>query len=398
MKWLTDALNVAKKASTQATAKAPASQQPASRARGATPAKAAPAKAAPKERGAAPAPRSTGLRAASGWNPNNAIASAQRAEQEARAKTTKAAGEMFKVDPTERDPGFGRQATVANVRFRPTSGIDPAAAMQMKATNEGTPRAKLEKQRAEAVAEEKAQPREWKDVRAKELTDDEYLALSPRQRAAVQFNTGLLAASASDKSTGGDAATRNYLSGLDLLEDGTDVDAYLKLDRAVGMSIISKLDDKGTRQSSAESLRWAQGIPGAAPRAASFSAAMDSAGLAADAMALRMSNGMTGLGPGAAQAPGFGDSTREGVLRQAYDFMVDSQYDMTSQDIADGLLQLNAANTTDVTTQELWDFTKRQLDAVDFGAVRGRGTGTVAHSNPEITPLSVADIRARYGL
>lgn len=285
-------------------------------------------------------------------------------------------------------------ATVLNLSptgQTPTTQLDPGPPK--------TPAEKLAERRAEAVEAERNQERAWTQVAARELTDDEYLALTPRQRAAVQFNTGLVAASAADKAAGGDANTRSYLTGLELLEDDTDVDAFLKLDRAIGDSILNKLDDTATRQSSAESLRWAQGIPGAAPNAKRYSEAMDSAVMSADAMALKLSNGVGSLLPGAqTQGAGFGESARDSVLRRAYEIMVDSAVEHSPQTIADGLATLNANNGTDVAPQELWDFLGRQLDAADFAALSSRTAPTVPVEDATITPLSVADIRARYGI
>lgn len=238
-------------------------------------------------------------------------------------------------------------------------------------------------------------PRNPGRANIRELTDDEYLALTPRQRAAVQYNTGLVAAANADRADGtGTEQTAAFLSELDLPTE--DLDAFLRLDRAIGDNVLRQLEDPTTRAQSAESRRLARGNAAAAPESTLFGAAQDQAAQAADAMALRLANGYTGL-RGQTQAPGMTDSTRDQVLRMAWDFMVDSSVEQSPEDIALGLSQLNANMGTDIAPQELWDFARLQLDAADFGALRNADV-TVPVTDATIVPLSVADIRARYGI
>lgn len=229
-----------------------------------------------------------------------------------------------------------------------------------------------------------------------QLTPEQYAGLSARQQAGVLYNTELAAARSADRGTGDDANVRGFLTELDLAP-ASDDDRLLGLDQAISNGILSRLDDATTRQQSAESLRYARGDESAAPRAAEFSRASGAAAQAADVMANRLSTGgFVGL-RGTTQAPGFGDSQRDAALRLAYDLMVDSSVQQSPDDIAAGLATLNEANGTDISPQELWDFTNLQLRAADFGSLRG-GQATVPVSDPSITPLSVQEIRQRYGL
>jgi len=395
MNWLRDTwreVTTGGKAKTETYNREPAAPRPASSGSrssrgGAIPA----APAAP----AAP-PKQTGMRPGSGWAPSTAATTQRRSAPNERAVAPVTRARAVTPLQTTKN-SFGQPGTL-----RASSGLDPSEAARNFAEEQKLrtpPEEKMSQLRKEAKAAE-AQPvnREWQDATTRELSTDEYLALSPRQKAAVQFNTGLTTASATDRKTGGDAATRAFLSELSLLDDSTDVDAFLKLDRAIGEAVLSKLEDKTTRQQSAESLRLSQGIPSGAPNARRFSDSMNAAGTAADAMALKLANGVDTLRPGTAQAAGFSGNLRDTVLTTAYEMMVDSAYNETPDQIAEGLAMLNATNGTDISPQELWDFTKRQVDAVDFGAVRGKAGATVPVTNTTITPLSVQDIRARYGL
>lgn len=233
------------------------------------------------------------------------------------------------------------------------------------------------------------------DADVRELSDDEYLALTPRQRAAVQYNTALVSAANADRAEGtGTTQTAAFLSELDLPTQ--DLDAFLRLDRAIGDSVLRSLEDPTARAQSAESRRLARGNVAAAPQSERLARAQDAGANAADAMALRLANGWTGL-RGGQQAPGMTDSTRDQVLRMAWDFMVDASVEQSPEDIAEGLSQLNANMGTDIAPQELWDFARLQLDAADFGALRNADV-TVPVTDATIVPLSVADIRARYGI
>src|SRR5690606_34282364 len=192
----------------------------------------------------------------------------------------------------------------------------------------------------------------FRSVEVRELTDDEYLALTPRQRAAVQYNTGLVQAAEADRA--GDRSTTNvqsYLSELDL--PAQDLDAFLRLDRAIGDNVLRALEDPTARSQSAESRRLARGNAAASPLSRLTAAGQDAAANAATALQTRLANGFTGL-RGDAQAPGMTDSMRDQVLRMAWDFMVDSSVEQSPQDIAEGLSQLNANMGTDIAPQELW--------------------------------------------
>lgn len=224
-------------------------------------------------------------------------------------------------------------------------------------------------------------------VNFREMSDEDFLALNPAQRAAVRYNTALEDADNADRAAGPGVSTakQELLSSIGMAD--VDVDAFLRLDRAISDSVLRQLGNVAPAPDMAqptvanERLKDAQAISNAA----------------AATLGTRGANGYLGL-TGEQQAPGFSNSADDGVLRQAYDFMVDSQYDpMSGDEIAQGLADLNAANGTSVTPQQLWDFAKIQLDAADFGALSNAEV-RVPTSDPNITPLSVAEIRARYGI
>lgn len=283
--------------------------------------------------------------------------------------------------------------------------------------------------RKKAAAEREKRLQEWQDYREEQqqlardamsgrrglapntnaLTTAEYQALSPRQQAGVQFNTGLVEAVAADRAAGRgeDTATRDYLGDLGLsvgpAGSATSIDSYLGLDAAISDSVLKRLDNSALRRNDASSLRYARGNETAAPAAVRRSEARSAAATATDAIIEQLRNGNVGglSQRGQAKNPalaGTGTNPRDGVIQQAYQFMIDPQYDMTAQDVATGLAQMNQANGTDVTPQEVWDFVGTQLDAVDMAKSRGDKAATVTTLDSSITPLSVADIRARYGL
>jgi hypothetical protein len=213
----------------------------------------------------------------------------------------------------------------------------------------------------------------------RELTDEEYLALTPRQKAAVQYNTGLVSAAQQDReegATGSTAVAAGFLS--DLGQTPGELDAFLRLDRAIGDHILQRMEWAPENQDDR------------------VDAAQQTVVAAAPAIQSRLSQGYTGL-RGDTMRPGTTDSPRDQVLQMAWNFMVDSGVEQTPEDISIGLGQLNANMGTDIAPEELWDFARMQLEAVDVGRLANTDV-TVPVTDATIVPLSVADIRARYGL
>lgn len=239
-----------------------------------------------------------------------------------------------------------------------------------------------------------------------EMTPEAYAALTPRQKAAVQFNTGLLDASRRDDEAGNTEATTNFLTQLGLeSRSEQELNRFLQLDRLIGDSILAQLTD------SARGERNRSGPHGsmADPQTARADSRLALAGRATDRAALayadQLRNTGGGFGAEAAEGSGFGSSDRDKVIQVAYMNMVDSALDLSPQDVAEGIAQLNEHNGTDVTPQEVWDFLAANLDAATYQS-RGRGepvaplpsVDPVTGEPVTITALDVAEIRRRNGL
>ncbi len=329
----------------------------------------------------------------------------------AGVKRQEAELDRYRVDPqlTGAEAAAQQQQMVgraAMARLDPTLQVTPKTPVMERSERAG----ELERAEQAERAAANAAPKPQIKTNVRELTDEEYLALTPRQRAAVQFNTGLVGASRADEQAGGTANTESFLSSIDLAPEG-DLDAYLSLDRAIGTSILARLDDPAARQQSAEARRWARGTPGAAPQSEEFASARSNADRAATAMMDALGRGYTGLGQtqgstsvadalagGAVSGrAGFGTAPRDVVIQQAFDAMIASDANFTPEQVANGIANLNDMNGTDVDPQEVWDFAKLRLDAADMAQLAGENF-VLPVTDATIVPLSAADIRARYGI
>ena len=101
--------------------------------------------------------------------------------------------------------------------------------------------------------------------------------------------------------------------------------------------------------------------------------------------------------------PGFGNTVEDAMIQDIYLQMIDSSKNWTTQDIVAGIAADNAAMGTNVTPEQVWDFTRANVEAVEFGSLGSRqeqlrGSGVNLATGIEITPLDIAEIRARYGL
>lgn len=234
------------------------------------------------------------------------------------------------------------------------------------------------------------------------LTPSEFNRLSPRQQAAVEFNTGLVSAHES-----GEEGVRRYLTQLGLEEPSEEeMDSFLQLDRLITESVLEKLDDVQTTQQSAESLRWARGGPGA-ENSRRHSDALSSANLAAELMAdLMRARGQQGLEAStrpAREGAGWSETPRDQVIRNAWYTMADASYDMDWEDVVAGVNMLNAEAGTDVDPTEVANFARMQLSSQEFDTAGGRTPRLdIPAVNPftelEIIPMEAAQIRRRYGL
>ena len=235
------------------------------------------------------------------------------------------------------------------------------------------------------------------------LTPEQYAALSPRQQAAVQFNTGLIDAGRADAETGGVDATRDYLARFNITRDEKELTSFLRLDDLVGDSILRKLDDLTARQDSASSLRWARGDEKAAGDSARFLRARGSSDAAAEAISINLSSTGNPLLSGGTPLAGFGNTDRDNVVKFAFTNMVDSRWNMTWDDVVSGLNQLNTNFGTDVSPDELWQYAGAAVGSVDFARAGNREANVYNMTTPDpedkdFTPIDAAEIRRRYGL
>ena len=233
------------------------------------------------------------------------------------------------------------------------------------------------------------------------LTPEEYAALSPRQQAAVQFNTGLIDAGRADAETGGVDATRDYLARFNITRDEKELSSFLRLDDLVSDSILRKLDDLTARHDSASSLRWARGDENAAGDSARFLRARGSSDAAAEAISLNLSSTGNPTMSGGTPLAGFGATERDNVIKFAFTNMADSRGTATWADIVSGLEQLNVNFGTDVSPDEVWQYASAAVNSVDFARAGSREADVYNMTTPadkEYTPLDTAEIRRRYGL
>ena len=235
------------------------------------------------------------------------------------------------------------------------------------------------------------------------LTPEEYAALSPRQQAAVQFNTGLIEAGRADAETGGVDATRDYLARFNITRDEKELTSFLRLDDLVSDSILRKLDDVTARHDSASSLRWARGDEKAAGDSARFLRARGSSDAAAEAISINLSSTGNPLLSGGTPLAGFGSTDRDNVVKFAFTNMVDSRWNMTWDDVVSGLNQLNTNFGTDVSPDELWQYAGAAVGSVDFARAGNREANVYNMTTPDpedkdFTPIDAAEIRRRYGI
>lgn len=248
----------------------------------------------------------------------------------------------------------------------------------------------------------------------REMTQQDFEKLTPRQRAAVMYNSQLVRTVEKDQAKGESKRTEKFLSDLGI-EVGNDIDEFLQLDRAIDSNIISLLDSKDARQDSADSMRYARREEDA-KRAFGFDRATGFSGRAGEALANNMlARGELSLrGDKGPTSAGYSNDLRDQALRRGYTLMVDADTEQTLDDVKQGLATMNEMNGLDITLDELLDFTRLQLDTVELAQTSDRRVSftnpTTGKSKPvtggirvpvwdeSVTPLSVKEIRKRYGL
>lgn len=238
-----------------------------------------------------------------------------------------------------------------------------------------------------------------------QMSQEDYDALTDRQKAVVQFNTGMLEAAALDDEAGNTDATTEYLARLGIeTRSDRELDEFLQLDRLITESILEKLGDKNALLDSASTMRWARGDIDAAGDGRRVDQARSIGEIMAPELALSLATtGSTSLMPGQAPRPGYGTSLNDMTVQEAYLNMIDSRFELTPKDIAEGIATANAARGSTTTPQDVWDYLSQQLAAVEFGR-KGDEPGRLLAPETDpvtgetFTALDVAEIRRRYGL
>ena len=238
------------------------------------------------------------------------------------------------------------------------------------------------------------------------LTQQEYEALSPRQQAAIQFNTGLVAAARSDHETrtGSTENTEAFLESVGITpDDERDLNRYLNLEYLISPETIALMDDPANGiQTPTSSLGH---VPGEiTPGQQLVSDAREHSLIIGNILSNRLATSGSGTLVGEhTPLPGFGNTVEDAMIQDVYLQMIDSSKNWTTEDIVAGIAADNAAMGTNVTPEQVWDFTRANIESVELGSLGSRqeklrGSGVNLATGIEITPLDIAEIRARYGL
>lgn len=243
-------------------------------------------------------------------------------------------------------------------------------------------------------------------LNATQMTQQDFEALSPRQQAAIQFNTGLVTASRQDHETrtGTTENTEAFLASVGITPTSErDLNKYLNLEYLISPETIALMDDPANAiQTPTSSMGHTPGeiTPGQQLVA---DARKNSEIIAKSISNSLATSGLRTTTGGNAPIPGFGNTVEDAIIQDVYLQMIDSSKNWTTQDIVEGIAADNAAMGTNVTPEQVWDFTRANVEAVEFGSLGSRqeqlrGSGVNLATGIELTPLDIAEIRARYGL
>ena len=237
-----------------------------------------------------------------------------------------------------------------------------------------------------------------------ELTQQQYEALSTRQQAAIQFNTGLTNAARADhkKRDGSTANTEKFLESMGITpRSEAELNRYLNLDMLISPSTIAAMDDpaNGVQKPTSSMGHVAGEIT---PQQQAVTDARRHSEIVAKVISQRLGQGGT-YREGSAPLPGFGNTPTDVVIQDAYLQIIDSSKDWTTKEVVAGIAEMNAQAGTDVTPQQVWDFTRANLQSVEFGSLGSRkeqlrGAGFDLNTGIELVPADVAAIRERYGI
>ena len=238
------------------------------------------------------------------------------------------------------------------------------------------------------------------------LTQQEYEALSPRQQAAIQFNTGLVAAARRDHETrtGSTENTEAFLESVGITpDDERDLNRYLNLEYLISPETIALMDDPANGiQTPTSSLGH---VPGEiTPGQQLVSDAREHSVIIGNILSNRLATSGSGTLTGeSTPLPGFGNTVEDAMIQDVYLQMIDSSKNWTTEDIVAGIAADNAAMGTNVTPEQVWDFTRANIESVELGSLGSRkeqlrGSGVNLATGIELTPIDIAELRARYGL
>lgn len=291
---------------------------------------------------------------------------------------------------SERGRTLRAEAAALSAKARDEDEVDPIEA-SARAMKHALKRVDMVREASPKIASDDD------DENVLEMTSADFEKLTPRQRAAVMYNSQLVRTVEKDQAKGESKRTEKFLSDLGIAV-GNDIDEFLQLDRAISSGDIKWLDDDNVRDMHASSMRYARREDDA-KRAFGFDRATGFSSRAGEALANNMlARGELSLrGEKGPTSAGYSDDLRDQALRRGYSLMVDAKTEQTLDDVKQGLATLNEMNGLDITIDELLDFTRLQLDTVSFGRLGGADV-RVPVWDEGITPLSVKEIRKRYGL
>ncbi len=238
------------------------------------------------------------------------------------------------------------------------------------------------------------------------LTQQEYEALSPRQQAAIQFNTGLVAAARSDHETrtGSTENTEAFLESVGITpDDERDLNRYLNLEYLISPETIALMDDPANGiQTPTSSMGHTPGE--ITPSQQLVSDAREHSVIIGNIISNSLATSGVGTLVGdQTPLPGFGNTVEDAMIQDIYLQIIDSSKNWTTEDIVAGIAADNAAMGTNVTPEQVWDFTRANIESAELGSLGSRevplrGSGMNLATGIELTPIDIAELRARHGL
>ena len=196
-------------------------------------------------------------------------------------------------------------------------------------------------------------------------------------------------------------------AGSDLITTlAPEVTLGLKAFRVGGFAgkILEKLGDPKALQSAADTMRWARGDAPAAGDARHISNALSIGELTTPRVAQQLGAlGTASTTASTATVPGFGTTRDDLGIQRAYLNMIDSRYNLTTEDVEAGIAQQNATDGTNITLDQVLNFLDTKLQSASFNR-QGKDDSKLSaptfdsNTGEAFTPLDIAEIRRRYGL